>query len=169
MIWKEAELLLRWGSRVMVGAGGGVDGGGDGGGPAGDAGPRPRGLGDPAPGPPLRPPHDDDDGRGGPVQDQVEAAVEERHLWGLGEEDPRPHGRQGGAEEGEDCGHCFLFLRYVHNQRCVGMSRSVHGYVGGISPPRGARRLPLVLPGVYASFIMITSKLNKRYKISLCL
>ena len=45
--------------------------------------------------------HDDDDGRGRPVQDEMEASMEESHLGGSRQEDQGPHGRQGGAEENQ--------------------------------------------------------------------
>ena len=38
-------------------------------------------VGGAAPGPEVRPPHDDDDGRGGAVQDVLEEEVEGGHHW----------------------------------------------------------------------------------------
>ena len=38
-------------------------------------------MGDTAASPPLCSPHDDDDGRGRAVQDQVEEDLEESYLW----------------------------------------------------------------------------------------
>ena len=43
-------------------------------------------------GSPLCSSHDDDDGRGRPVQDEMEASMEESHKWGPRQEDQGPHG-----------------------------------------------------------------------------
>ena len=59
----------------------------------------------------LCPSDDDDDGRGRPVQDQMEASLEESHLRGPRQEDQGPHGRQGGPEENQARRHGFLYIR----------------------------------------------------------
>ena len=58
----------------------------------------------------LCPSHDDDDGRGRPVQDEMEASLEESHLGGPRQEDQGPHGRQGGPEENPAGRHSFLYI-----------------------------------------------------------
>merc|ERR1712038_940349 len=52
----------------------------------------PRRVGDTVRGPTFCPSDDDDDGRGRPVQNKVEASLEESHLWRSGQEDQGPHG-----------------------------------------------------------------------------
>ena len=54
--------------------------------------------------------HDDDDGRGRPVQDKVETPLEKSHLRGPRQEDQGPHGRQGGPEENPARRHGFLYI-----------------------------------------------------------
>ena len=84
--------------------------------------------------PQVRAPHDDDDGRRGGAEDQVEAAVAGGDHRRPGQEDPRPDGRQGGAEAGQAGGHRLLHPRHRH-----GDDRGVPA--GGLPS-----RLPLVLP-----------------------
>ena len=75
-------------------------------------GPRQGRLGGAAPGAQVRAAHDDDDGRRGAVQDQVEAEMAGGDHRRPGPEDQGPDGRQGGQEAGQAGGHRLLHPRH---------------------------------------------------------
>ena len=75
-------------------------------------------LGGAAPGSQVRPADDDDDGRRGAVQDQVEEEMEGGDHWRPRQEDQRPDGRQGGQEEGQAGGHSLLHSGHRDGHDC---------------------------------------------------